>query len=84
MRSTRSVERFKKNQIRHPYASSSAFRDDQQYFAPLATVQTNYAQAMNQHYAYAQGVEAAAQDTAEKARNNRPKNTIKSYESKKK
>ena len=35
---------------------------------------------MNQHYAYAQGVEAAA----EKARNNRPKNTIKSFESKKK
>ena len=50
----------------------------------MPTVQTDYAQAMNQHYAYAQGVEAAAQDTAEKARNNRPKNTIKSYESKKK
>lgn len=38
---------------------------------------------MVQDYSYAQGAEAAAQETIEKAKAGRPKNTTKSYQSKK-
>ncbi|CAO3702560.1 unnamed protein product [Rhizopus stolonifer] len=64
--------------------SNSGFVNDQNNDVALPLVSSQHIDTMNQHYAYAQGVEAAAQDTVEKAKKDRPKNTTKSYKAKKK
>lgn len=64
--------------------SNSGFFNDQNNYAVLPLVSSQHIDTMNQHYAYVQDVEAAAQDTVEKAKKDRPKNTTKSYKAKKK
>ncbi|OAC99597.1 hypothetical protein MUCCIDRAFT_167015 [Mucor lusitanicus CBS 277.49] len=53
-------------------------------YVPLPQLPSQYMNAMNGDYAYAQAVEEAAQQTADKAKKVRPKNTTKSYERRKK
>lgn len=65
-----------RNQVRRSNVSG-----DGQPFVPVPTSQQHVG-ILNRHYEYAQEAEAAAHATVEKAKNDRPKNTTKSYRSK--